>query len=138
MDRGSKVNLNTKTKAEAMDLSQTLLQLEQRLLSQTTRRDAEEISRLLADDFIEFGASGSVWSKAEVVEQLPLQPSSQCTISAFAAKQLSSDTALVTYRCHNIAIGQRSPANSLRSSIWRRQGEQWQMAFHQGTFIPAR
>ncbi|SDS56863.1 nuclear transport factor 2 family protein [Pseudomonas prosekii] len=119
-----------------MDLSQTLLQLEQRLLSQTTRRDAEEISRLLADDFIEFGASGSVWNKADVVAQLPLQPFSQRSISEFTARQLSEDTALVTYRCHNIAIGQRSPANSLRSSIWRKQGEQWQMVFHQGTFAP--
>lgn len=136
MDRCIKVIPNTTTKADAMELSQTLLQLEQRLLSQTTRRDAEEISRLLADDFIEFGASGSVWIKAEVVEQLPLQPFSPRTISAFTAKQLSEDTALVTYRCHNIAIGQRSRANSLRSSIWRKQGEQWQMVFHQGTSQP--
>ncbi|MDF9776789.1 nuclear transport factor 2 family protein [Pseudomonas baetica] len=52
-----------------MDLSQTLLQLELRLLSHTTRRNAEEISRLLADDFIEFSASGGILSKAEVVEQ---------------------------------------------------------------------
>jgi hypothetical protein len=71
-----------------MDLSQILLQLEQRLLSLTTRRDAEEISRLLADDFIEFGASGSIWTKAEMVEQLPLQPFSQRTISEFTAKPL--------------------------------------------------
>jgi hypothetical protein len=42
----------------------------------------------------------------------------------------------VTCHCHNLAIGQRSPANSLRSSVWRQQGEQWQMVFHQGTFIP--
>ncbi|MGF6129552.1 hypothetical protein QF019_004780 [Pseudomonas frederiksbergensis] len=121
-----------------MDLSQTLMELEQHLLSQPTRRDAEEISHLLADDFIEFGASGSVWTKADVVEQLPHQPFSQRTISEFTAKQLSDNTALVTYRCHNIAIGQRSPANSLRSSIWRRQDEQWQMVFHQGTFIHPR
>ncbi|WP_223546280.1 nuclear transport factor 2 family protein [Pseudomonas sp. A-B-19] len=52
-----------------MDLSQTLLQLERRLLSHTTRRNTEEVSRLLADDFIEFSASGGIWSKAEVVEQ---------------------------------------------------------------------
>nr|WP_207203982.1 nuclear transport factor 2 family protein [Pseudomonas sp. TH31] len=119
-------------------MSQTLLLFEQRLLSQTTRRDAEEISRLLADDFIEFGANGSIWTKAEVVEQLPLQPFAQRTISEFAAKQLSEDTALVTYHCHTVAIGQRSPANSLRSSIWRQQGEHWQMVFHQGTFLPQR
>ncbi|PZW96354.1 hypothetical protein DFS28_106251 [Pseudomonas sp. 478] len=121
-----------------MDLSQKLLHLEQRLLSRATRRDAEEISCLIADDFVEFGASGGVWNKVELVEQLPFQPFSLRTISDFTAKQLSENAALVTYQCHTVAIDQRSPANSLRSSIWRKQGEQWQMVFHQGTFLPLR
>ncbi|RON10305.1 DUF4440 domain-containing protein [Pseudomonas brassicacearum] len=121
-----------------MELSQTLLKLEQRLQSQATRRDAEEISRLLADDFIEFGASGSIWNKAEVVEQLPHEAFTRRTISEFAAKQLSEYTVLVTYHCHTPSIGQHCPTNSLRSSIWRRQGEHWQMVFHQGTPLPQR
>ena len=118
-----------------MDLSKTLLQLEQRLLSQATRSDAEEISSLLADDFIEFGASGSIWSKAEVVEQLPHQPFTERTISQFSVKPLSEHSALVTYHCHNASIGQRSSTNSLRSTIWQKQDEQWRMVFHQGTFV---
>jgi len=118
-----------------VDLSQTLLQLEQRLLSQAIRGDVEEISRLLADDFVEFGASGNIWSKAEVVEQLPHQPFTQRTISHFTVKPLSEHTVLVTYRCHNIIIGLCSPSDSLRSSIWRKQGEQWRMVFHQGTLV---
>jgi hypothetical protein len=113
-----------------MDLLQTLLELERRLLSQATRGDAEEISRLIADDFTEFGASGGIWTKADLVEQLPCQPFTQRTISEFAVKPLSGDTALVTYQCHTNA------SNSLRSSIWRKQEEQWQMVFHQGTCIP--
>ena len=113
-----------------MDLLQTLLELEQRLLSQATRGDAEEISRLIADDFAEFGASGGIWSKADLVEQLPCQPFTQRTISEFAVKPLSEHAALVTYQCHTAA------SNSLRSSIWRKQEEQWQMVFHQGTKLP--
>jgi hypothetical protein len=119
-----------------MDLSQTLLQLEQRLLSKTTRGDAEDISRLLADDFIEFGASGNVWSKAEVVEQLPLESFTQRRISEFAVKPLSKHSALVTYHCQADFLGQRGMVGSLRSSIWRKREEQWQMVFHQGTLIP--
>jgi len=110
-----------------MDLLQTLFELEQRLLSQTTRGNTEDISRLIADDFTEFGASGGVWSKTDLIQQLPCQPFIQRTISEFAVKPLSGDTALVTYRCHTNA------GNSLRSSIWRKQEEQWQMVFHQGT-----
>ena len=120
-------------KGTDMDLSQTLLQLEQRLLSEVTRSDADEISRLIADDFFEFGASGSIWTKAEVVEQLPQQSFTQRTISEFAVKRLSEHAALVTYHCHN-----NSSADSLRSSIWHKQGEKWQMVFHQGTFLPQR
>ncbi|CAI8925452.1 DUF4440 domain-containing protein [Pseudomonas sp. IT-P176] len=113
-----------------MDLSQTLLQLEQRLLSQGIRRDAQELSSLIADDFREFGASGGTWTKADLIEQLPQQAFVQRTISQFAVKPLSEHTALVTYHCHN------TQADSLRSSIWRKQDEHWQMLFHQGTHIP--
>jgi len=85
--------------------------------------------RLIADDFTEFGASGGIWNKADLVEQLPRQPFTQRTISEFAVKPLSENTALVTYQCHTAA------SNSRRSSIWRKQDEQWQMVFHQGTFF---
>lgn len=113
-----------------MDLSQTLLQLEQRLLSEVVRRDVDKISRLIADDFREFGASGGTWTKADLIEQLPQQAFTQRTISQFTVKPLSEYTALVTYHCHN------SQTDSLRSSIWRKHGECWQMVFHQGTYLP--
>ncbi|WP_030128050.1 DUF4440 domain-containing protein [Pseudomonas sp. QTF5] len=112
-----------------MELSRILLELEQRLLSQATRHDAGEISNLIADEFIEFGASGNIWTKADLVEQLPDETFTQRTISKFAVKPLSKHTALVTYQCRTAAT------NSLRSSIWRKQDEQWQMVFHQGTFF---
>ena len=118
-----------------MDLSQTLLQLEQRLLSQATRRDCEELSHLLADDFIEFGASGGIWNKAEVIEQLPQESFTQRTISQFAVNPLSEHTVLVTYHCHADVVGQSCTIGSLRSSIWRKQDGQWQIVFHQGTFL---
>lgn len=110
-----------------MEGSQTLLELEQRLLSQDIRQNATEISRLIADDFVEFGASGSTWTKADVVDRLPDEPFIQRTISQFAVRPLSEHIALVTYQCHAAA------STSLRSSIWRKQKEQWQMIFHQGT-----
>ena len=117
-----------------MDLSKHLLHLENRLLSRAVREDAAELARLIADDFVEFGASGGIWNKSDVLEALQQQVFAQRTVSQFTLKQLSEDSALVTYHCHTVAGGQRVPADSLRSSVWRRQGEQWQMVFHQGTF----
>lgn len=116
-----------------MDLSKHLLHLENRLLSRAVREDAAELERLIADDFVEFGASGGIWNKSDVLEALPQQAFAQRNVSQFTLKQLSEDSALVTYHCHTVAGGQRVPADSLRSSVWRRQGEQWQMVFHQGT-----
>jgi hypothetical protein len=113
----------------AMSLLQTLLELEQRLLAQATRIDAEAISQLIDDDFTEFGASGAVWCKADVVESLPDQVFVQRTITEFAVKPISADTALVTYRCLT------DDNTTLRSSIWRQREGRWQMVFHQGTFV---
>ncbi|RBL68403.1 nuclear transport factor 2 family protein [Pseudomonas sp. MWU13-2625] len=117
-----------------MDLLHHLLHLEQRLLSRAVREDAAELALLIADDFVEFGASGGIWNKSDVLEALPQQAFTQRTVSQFTLKPLSEDSALVTYHCHTGAVGQRVPVDSLRSSVWRRQGEQWQMVFHQGTF----
>ncbi|WP_411829925.1 DUF4440 domain-containing protein [Pseudomonas frederiksbergensis] len=64
------------------------MQLEHSLLCEDTRRDAAAISRLIVEDFIEFGASGSIWTKAQVVEQLPQQSFTQRAIknpATFAA-----------------------------------------------------
>jgi hypothetical protein len=52
-------------------------------------------------------------------------------ISAFAIRVLADEVVLATYTC--TIYGPDSNSESLRSSIWRRQGQQWQMAFHQGT-----
>ena len=70
-----------------MDLVQTLLALEQCLMSQATRSNAEVISGLIADDFTEFGASGGVWYKADIVQHrlinpLPHGPSASSQLSS--------------------------------------------------------
>jgi hypothetical protein len=44
-----------------------LFELEQRLAQVGRRLSAEEASSLIAEDFVEFGASGKVWSKAEII-----------------------------------------------------------------------
>jgi hypothetical protein len=51
-----------------------------------------------------------------VLEALP-QQAAQRNVSQFTLKQLSEDSALVTYHCHTVAGGQRVPADSLRSSV---------------------
>ncbi len=122
------------TRAMGMELAEHLRRLEQELHQCTTRADAARLSVLLADDFVEFGASGNVWgSKAEVIEGLQDEVFSVRSISDFAMKVLAEGVALVTYRCQRAATDANAAGESLRSSVWRESGGQWQMVFHQGT-----
>lgn len=99
------------------------------LLDPTVRADPTKVGQLLHDDFIEFGSTGRVYDKKVLLDMLEGEPSSEVTIRDFAVRQLSDDTALVTYR----SVGQ-SGQEARRSSVWVRDGE-WRMIFHQGSRI---
>jgi len=45
--------------------------LEENLLSRETRSSPAALARLIADDFIEFGASGRIFDKAHIIAALP-------------------------------------------------------------------
>lgn len=110
-------------------LKQQLLRLEETLLQPHIRKAPEELSRLLADDFKEFGGSGRMFDKQQVIGSLANETTERMEIAAFELKLLAPDIALVTYRLTKPAISKQS----LRSSIWQRNEDTWQMVFHQGT-----
>jgi hypothetical protein len=109
-----------------LDVAEHLKTLEQALLCNSTRRNAEQVSSLLAEQFREFGSSGRVYSKQEVM----------LSLVNFEMLLLLPDVALVTYQSLKEQDG-IPPNMALRSSIWIRQGEAWRMIFHQGTKLPA-
>jgi hypothetical protein len=89
---------------------------------------------LLAEEFSEFGSSGRVWTRDSTLDLLAGEsPQPAPDVEDFAARQIAADTVLVTYRTVPKGDGFES---SLRSSIWIRRGERWQILFHQGTKIP--
>src|SRR5213078_2139597 len=96
-------------------LFEQLLELETKLLDPTLRRKPEMLAHLLADDFVEFGSSGRVYDKKQVLYQLSRQLPAQLTIEEFRVVELAPDAALVTYRAES---GDRKGEKySLRSSI---------------------
>lgn len=119
-----------------MALHQLLLELETRLQQAEVRADRQALEALLADDFLEFGASGGRWDKAQVLESLPQQDFIERSISEFSLQPLAADLAQVTYLCHNAAAGGRAAGSAWRSSLWRCREGRWQMLFHQGTPRP--
>jgi hypothetical protein len=112
-----------------------LRSLELSALDPTVRSSPGLLSRLLADDFIEFGSYGKIYDKQQIIDQLQSRSSAEYSVTNLQVELLSSSIALVTYRCFRSSQIDRGKNISLRSSIWRKGNESWQMVFHQGTLI---
>ena len=80
---------------------------------------------LIADDFLEFGRSGRVWTAESMDEVLDL-PIVAVDIEDFEVSELADGVVLATY------LVPGSPAVN-RSSIWIRRDGRWVIRFHQGT-----
>jgi hypothetical protein len=117
------------------DLVLHLQGLEEELLRPGIRHSRVELEARLAPDFAEIGTSGRVYDRASLVEALANEGDGPPMIHVrdFSVRLLAPDIALATYRSVLEDPAGGPPAVALRSSIWRRDGDAWRMAFHQGT-----
>jgi hypothetical protein len=103
--------------------------LELTLLTPPVRTSAELLRQVVSEEFRELGASGKIYGKAEAIAALLNSPSPPAIpapeLVDFRAVEVAPGVALATYRT----------PRSLRSSIWRREGDTWRIYFHQGTRI---
>jgi hypothetical protein len=118
-----------------MDILNDLHRLEIALASASSRRDRDQLELVLADDFVEFGASGNIWSRDQVLEDLPSEVPAERVLGDFQVRPLAENTVLVTYRCSTKSLASDRGVFSLRSSLWQHRGGRWQMIFHQGTNV---
>ena len=90
-----------------------------------------EIEALLAEDFIEVGASGGTCTREEgvgiLVRRAEHPPEWQWEIHGYKLRRLSEDICLATWL---LALDGRK---SQRATVWRREGGAWRAAYHQGT-----
>jgi hypothetical protein len=99
---------------ENSSLKEHLCSLEERLSQLEVRKSVKELEALLADDFIEFGSSGCIFNKRQVIDGLVNKSPVQMTLMDFNVKLLAPDVALTTYR----VVKHKERKYSLRSSIW--------------------
>lgn len=111
-----------------------LLTLEQEMHRTEVRRNRQRMEELLHPDFEEFGRSGRVYSREEILAEFSNEGSlPTIAVSDIELKPLSDDLALLSYvSCHQSTSDQR---RTRRSSLWQKNGERWQVRFHQGTAI---
>jgi hypothetical protein len=85
------------------------------------------------DHFCEVGASGRIYPRSLVLDELERRHSSQhedqWEVESFACRALDRHLFLVTY-----LLKQRRRV-SRRSTIWRHEPGQWKAVYHQGTLV---
>jgi hypothetical protein len=108
-----------------------LQRLEEALWLEETRFDAAYMDRVMAGDFFEFGRSGRVYDRDEMLYVAGQPIEAVIPLLDFQVRLLSADVAQVTYNSHVTYDGVVQKGR--RSSIWSRTAGGWQLRFHQGT-----
>jgi hypothetical protein len=103
------------------------------LLDPAVRRDRERVAALLAEDFQEFGSSGRVWSREEILELLATEDYRPPAMEDFKCDLIGEGVALVTYRTVRMDAESGLRSAALRSSLWAKNSGTWRVRFHQGT-----
>jgi hypothetical protein len=120
------------------DLLDALRRLEVELHHPGARLDDARLQALLHADFHEVGRSGRAYDRPTILRFLAEEGRSvegppHVVPDQFAVRTLGPAAALLTYRAaHRLPDGSLT-RHTLRSSVWVREGEGWQMLYHQGT-----
>jgi hypothetical protein len=113
-------------------MEDVVMDLEAELLAPGARASGERLAALIAEDFLEVGAAGQSFGKAEVLARLPYESGVTFTTGSMRAHALASTVVLVTYSVQRTHEGHS--ASSKRSSLWVKGSDGWQMRYHQGTY----
>jgi DNA-binding MarR family transcriptional regulator len=113
--------------------SEHLRRLEGSLWRRETRFDRDYMERTLAPDFFEFGRSGRIYTREDIIGMRPRMAEVKYALKDFKLTPLDHEVVLVTYvsevRAQELERGNRS-------SLWRKTPAGWQLSFHQGTAVP--
>lgn len=97
----------------------------------TTRVDFETMT---AEDFWEIGASGRIYSRRFVLDELEKRFSVRredvWETSGFECRRLAEDVYLLTY-----TLLQNHTRLTRRATIWQKTDEGWKIVYHQGTVV---
>ena len=110
-----------------------LAELERELHQSATRRDVGRLTELLHESFVEYGRSGRVYDRDEMIRGLSTEISPTIWAGDFSVSQVTEGVALVTYRTAQINEQGEFNRRALRSSLWIHTDCGWQLRFHQGT-----
>lgn len=117
------------------ELREKIRNLEEQLLQPEVRKDPAQLAELIADDFIEYGSSGKVYRKKDIIRALPVGPVTETEIEEYFARPLSPQVVLFDYMLVSRDKNAAEASRSERKSIWRLTEGRWQIVFHKGRNI---
>jgi hypothetical protein len=123
-------NWDTSMQFPAKDITE-LTRLEEAMWIAATRFDAAFQQERFAPDFFEFGQSGRIYAREQLVCTGGGEIKARLPLDGLRIRRLDASTAQVTYNSHVEYDGVVEHAR--RSSIWTRTDSGWVMRFHQGT-----
>ena len=107
------------------------VRLEKPMWRAETRFDVNFQRTTFAQDFLEFGRSGRVYQRQQLILDERREIRATLPLDELSIRLLDENTAQVTYDSHVEYDGVVEHAR--RSSIWSRDEQGWVMRFHQGT-----
>ena len=109
---------------------------EESLLNPAVRRDRARVTAMLAEDFQEFGSSGRLWTREQILGLLATETPQPLSMEDFECHRIAEGVALVCYRGVHIDPLTHQRDTTLRSSLWTKHSGEWRLRFHQGTHSP--
>lgn len=108
-----------------------LKQLELELWVAETRFNRQYMEGLFAPDLFEFGRSGRVYSRDQLLAATGAEINARLPLENMEIRLISERVAQVTYNSYVEYDGVTEKAR--RSSIWSLTNKGWELRFHQGT-----
>lgn len=110
-----------------------LIELEKELHKKSVRKNPDLLKKYLSNDFLEFGSSGKVYALSDILTRLPSEDGVEVIdANLFKLTPIKEDWVLMNYESKRTDPDGFS-IKTLRTSIWRKEGSEWKMFFHQGT-----
>ncbi|WP_244073263.1 DUF4440 domain-containing protein [Nitrosomonas sp. PY1] len=115
-------------------MTECIQQLELKLLHHDWTENPKSLDQLLSADFEEIDTNGIIHSRSEVIQWLLHKNKAiRWSLDNFRIKLLTQDCALAIYTASKHQDSAYIRNESIRSSIWQYQDQQWKMIFHQAS-----
>lgn len=113
-----------------MTLEQEILEYEKIFFKKEFCGNLQNLEDRIHHEFIEFGKSGQIYNKNEIIKHLnKLDSDRNIHILNFKIKELRNNLIMANY----ISYENETELMALRTSIWIKDKIHWKLYFHQGT-----